>query len=181
MSSMICENGVRGCAAVRPCQKCILFMMVNVLPFAMRQGGFGGSEEQAKAFFQGFTKSWENVMGKSASPPAPPPPPTSKVQVVDMVEDPAHGGTSPAQSSSPLFPKQGIRRAVKAAQTAPGKSRSFKSGKKGPKMVRGALTRLARKQATSLREANHESNGTSASGAAHGESSREGTKKEESE
>lgn len=62
-----CESGSLECSGIAPCPQCFIFIMVKVVPPAMRATNAIQSKEQADTFFRTFVESYRQILvAKSA-------------------------------------------------------------------------------------------------------------------
>lgn len=95
MSNRRCITNSPDCSGLNPCTECHTFMMVKVLPPAMRAAGFAGKKEQAGLFFKAYADAWKKMLSEPLpkpqdvappGPPGPPPPPVEQAPAVDRAQ-----------------------------------------------------------------------------------------------
>jgi len=87
----MCITNSPECSGLNPCAPCHTWIMVRVLPAAMRAAGFAKNKEQAALFFKIYRESWKQMLSSPLPspeefpvPPTPPSPPSASPQAAEV-------------------------------------------------------------------------------------------------
>lgn len=164
----LCESGSLNCTGINPCEKCYVFVMVKILPSAMRAGGFGKERpgepsvrDQMRAFFKMYDETWKKMLLEKIAAPISSGVTTPALlafiefqrafrkeqEAADKLA--AEGSSSPPvfHPSKPAKQPQAQHKVNKHGASGKTKSKKSKTAVKGTKLVRGDVKGIAVKAA----------------------------------
>lgn len=158
----LCESGSLECSGLAPCPQCFVYIMVKVVPSAMRTANVVKTVEQGNTFFRSFvdfyrqtlTAKIEEYNSGAISPPVTTPTLLAYLEFREHFQKGYPSLLSWITSMSPVAAVNETAALAKetftpAKETKPG-NRSKKSSKKlqtGTKLYRGDVKRIAKKHA----------------------------------